>query len=356
MGIPEAAVQQSTGSGQDHELVVNNFSIQVATVNGSGSQSANSVLMRSIFEMGVPVSGKNLFPSNIAGLPTWFTIRASKHGYVARKSDSDVLIAMNRDSAAEDVAALKPGSVVLYDEPLQLATLRDDLTFYAAPIDKLAAPLVSEAKLKKLLRNMIYVGMAAYLFGLEMAAVEDAIGKQFQSKKKAAELNVAAARAGYEYASANFAPSRFRVERMEQSAGKILIDGNSAAALGALALPVSALLGIGLFALCSLGLQGRGEQPARMRWLVAFVFGLIHGFGFAGVLAEVGLPPGRTAAALLGFNLGVELGQLVIVALCWPLLWLAMRRAPAQRRLLIQLGSSPILAAGLYWFLGRSLA
>jgi hypothetical protein len=127
-----------------------------------------------------------------------------------------------------------------------------------------------------------------------------------------------------------------------------------AAALGLFAVPASALLGVGLFALCSLGLLERAASPARLRWLVAFVFGLIHGFGFAGVLAEVGLPPGRLAPALLGFNLGVELGQLVIVAIAWPLLRSALRGEPARRRLLIQLGSSPILAAGLYWFLSRA--
>src|SRR6266516_7492416 len=111
--------------------VVNNFSIQVATVNGSGSQSANSVLLRAIFQMGVPVSSKNLFPSNIAGLPTWFTIRVSKDGYEARKHDSEVLIAMNPESASEDVSGLKSGSIVLFDEPLRLAGLRNDVTFYA---------------------------------------------------------------------------------------------------------------------------------------------------------------------------------------------------------------------------------
>ena len=125
---------QGTDSRQDRELVVNNFSIQIATVNGSGSQSANSVLMRTIFQMGVPVSSKNLFPSNIAGLPTWFTIRVSKDGYVARKRDSEVLIAMNAETAAEDVMALKSGSVVLFDEPLKLDALRDDLVFYSAAL------------------------------------------------------------------------------------------------------------------------------------------------------------------------------------------------------------------------------
>src|SRR6267154_6646588 len=132
MATSDVAVQSAGGrSGQKN--VVNDFSIQVATVNGSGSQSANNVLLRSIFRMGIPVSGKNLFPSNIAGLPTWYTIRASKHGYVARKKEIDVLIAMNPETAKEDVLSLTPGGAVFYDEPLNLNSLRSDLTFYAVP-------------------------------------------------------------------------------------------------------------------------------------------------------------------------------------------------------------------------------
>src|SRR5471030_527530 len=113
--------------------VVNNMSIQVATVNGSGSQSSNTVLLRSIFQMGVPVSGKNLFPSNIAVLPTWYTIRANKDGYIARKKEIDFLLAMNPETAQEDVRSLGPGAAVLYDEPLNLSSIRNDLTFYSVP-------------------------------------------------------------------------------------------------------------------------------------------------------------------------------------------------------------------------------
>ena len=166
MGSPDVALQQGTDSRHDRELVVNNFSIQIATVNGSGSQSANSVLMRTIFEMGVPVSSKNLFPSNIAGLPTWFTIRVSKDGYEARKRDSEVLIAMNAESAAEDVRGLKSGAMVLFDEPLKLEGLRSDVAFFAVPFDKLVGPVAPEPKLKKLLRNMVYVGVMAHLLSL----------------------------------------------------------------------------------------------------------------------------------------------------------------------------------------------
>ena len=155
----------------------------------------------------------------------------------------------------------------------------------------------------------------------------------------------------------NFALTSGRATRraIMLALGGGLIAAAIAAARGALATPPSALLGVGLFALCSLGLLERLPSPARLRWLVAFVFGLIHGFGFAGILAEIGLPPGRVAAALLGFNLGVEIGQLVVVACCWPLLRVLLRREPVQRRQLIQLGSTPILAAGLYWFLSRAL-
>src|ERR1700692_1511196 len=115
-------------SGQQPDSVVNDFSIQVAPVNGPGSQTANNVLMRSIFQMGIPVSGKNMFPSNIAGLPTWFTIRASKYGYVGRKKEIDFLVAMNPETAQEDTMSLAAGASVLYDEPLGLHKLADDLT------------------------------------------------------------------------------------------------------------------------------------------------------------------------------------------------------------------------------------
>jgi 2-oxoglutarate ferredoxin oxidoreductase subunit alpha len=214
---------------------VNDFSIQIATVNGSGSQSANTVLLRSIFHMGVPVSGKNLFPSNIAGLPTWFTIRASKYGWVARKNDIDILIAMNAESAREDVLSLAAGAVVIYDESLQLSELRTDLTFYPVPFDRLTAATGAEPKLRKLVKNMVYVGVAAHLLSIDMESVETTVRRQFAKKVKAAELNLTAVRAGFDYATTMLTKQDpFVVEPMQATAGKIIIDGNSAAALGAL--------------------------------------------------------------------------------------------------------------------------
>src|SRR6266446_2212971 len=151
--------------------VVNDMSIQVATVNGSGSQSSNTVLLRSIFQMGVPISGKNLFPSNIAGLPTWYTIRANKDGYIGRKKEIDFLVAMNAETARDDVMSLAPGASVLYDEPLALDKLRNDLIFYSVPYDKIVATVCPEAKLRKLVKNMVYVGVVAQLLEIEMGEV-----------------------------------------------------------------------------------------------------------------------------------------------------------------------------------------
>jgi len=232
MATTDVGLHEAAG-GAARVPVVNDMSIQVATANGSGSQSSNTVLLRSIFQMGIPVSGKNLFPSNIAGLPTWYTIRANKDGYVARKKEIDLLIAMNPETGRDDVMALAPGAVVLYDEPLKLDSLRSDLIFYSVPFDKLVAPVCPEAKLRKLVKNMIYVGVAARLLDLDMAEVEKALRKQFAKKVKAANLNLAAVQAGFDYANASLTKADpFRLERMNKTQGKIIIDGNAASALG----------------------------------------------------------------------------------------------------------------------------
>ena len=213
--------------------VINDFSIQVATVNGSGSQTANLVLLRSILLMGVPVSGKNMFPSNIAGLPTWYTIRASKRGYNGRKKEVDFLVAMNPETAKEDVMTLEAGAAVVYDEPLKLNGLRSDLTFYPVPFDKLVTPVCPDAKLRRLVRNMIYDGILAKLLGIDMAQMEQALGKQLGKKAKAVTLNQGALKAGWDYAEVTFTKQDpFHIEKMSETAGKILIEGNAAAAIG----------------------------------------------------------------------------------------------------------------------------
>jgi len=232
MSVTDVAVQEA-GQRARTERIVNDFAIQVATVNGSGSQTANLVLLRSIFQMGVPVGGKNMFPSNIAGLPTWYTIRASGKGYVGRKKEVDFLVAMNAETAKEDVLTLAPGAAVVYDEPLKLNELRNDLIFYPVPFDKLMQPITHDAKLRRLVRNMVYDGVLSKLLSIDTGQMEKALRKQMGKKVKAIELNMSALKAGYDYAEANLPKQDpFVVEPMDKTTGMILIEGNAAAAIG----------------------------------------------------------------------------------------------------------------------------
>src|ERR671919_1368903 len=209
MSSSDLAVQEQHATPGKHR-VVNDFS----------SQIANMVLLRSILLMGVPVSGKNMFPSNIAGLPTWYTIRASKRGYVGRKKEVDFLVAMNPETAKEDVLTLDAGAAVVYDEPLKLNALRSDLTFYPVPFDKLVAAVCPDAKLRRLVRNMIYDGVLARLLGIDMAEMEKALSRQLAKKQKALALNTGALRAGFEFAEQHLVKQDpFAVERMNQNAG-----------------------------------------------------------------------------------------------------------------------------------------
>jgi 2-oxoglutarate ferredoxin oxidoreductase subunit alpha len=183
MATGDLALGEDQGALGALKRAANDFSINVSTVNGSGSQSANSVLLKSIFGMGVPVSGKNLFPSNIAGLPTWYTIRASKDGYVARKRNPEILVALNPDTAREDALALPPGGVAIYEENLDLRQYRDDVVFYPVPFDKITTAICPEAKLRKLVRNMVYVGVVSQLLEIDIGVVESGLRKQFAKKQ-----------------------------------------------------------------------------------------------------------------------------------------------------------------------------
>src|SRR4051812_49343013 len=200
MATTDVAVHEGSQGQISREPVVNDFSIQVATVNGSGSQSANTILLRTIFQMGVPVSGKNLFPSNIAGLPTWYTIRASKDGYVARKRDAEVLVSLNPDTAREDTMSFPVGGVALFEGKINLKQYRDDIVCYPVPLDKITAAICPEAKLRKLVKNMVYVGAVAQILKIDLNVVEHGLQKQFAKKQKVFELNFGAVKAGFEYA------------------------------------------------------------------------------------------------------------------------------------------------------------
>jgi 2-oxoglutarate/2-oxoacid ferredoxin oxidoreductase subunit alpha len=234
MATGDLALGQEQGDLSAQQRVINDFSINVATVNGSGSQSANSVLLKSIFGMGVPVSGKNLFPSNIAGLPTWYTIRASKDGYVARKRDAEILVALNPETAKQDILALPAAGVAIYEESLNLKQYRDDVACYPVPFDKITAAVCPEAKLRKLVRNMVYVGVVAQLLSIDLGVVESGLRKQFAKKQKVFDLNFGAVKAGFDFAQEKLVKQDpYFIEHMNQTAGKIIIDGNAACGMGA---------------------------------------------------------------------------------------------------------------------------
>ncbi|MEO6913366.1 MAG: 2-oxoacid:acceptor oxidoreductase subunit alpha [Candidatus Baltobacteraceae bacterium] len=216
--------------------MTNDLTIRVATVNGSGSQSSNLVLTNAIFRLGIPVAPKNVFPSNIEGLPTWFDVRVSPQGYQCRSNEIDLLVALNPATWSEDVAGVKPGGVVVHEAvyPLTGSTKRDDLTYYAVPFGELAKKHFTQGALRKYLINMIYVGVAAELLGIEAALVEAAVGAQFRSKPAAVTTNMAAVHVGAEYAREHLHKrDPYRLERMTgKTDGVLFMDGNKAAALG----------------------------------------------------------------------------------------------------------------------------
>ena len=214
---------------------VNDLTFQAATVNGSGSQSANLVLTRAIFSMGIPVAPKNVFPSNIEGLPTWYQLRISPRGYQARAGEPDVLVALNPATWASDLASVRPGGAVIHEEVYSTAGARDDVTYFPVPFAKLAKTRIESDTLRKQLTNMLYVGVVAGLLAIPFDAIEHGIRRTFQSKPKAWQVNVDAACVGYEYWREHFADRHAGYELRPMSGltdGQMLIEGNQAAALG----------------------------------------------------------------------------------------------------------------------------
>ena len=235
MAATDVPVHPTTHAVVDLAPLSNDFSITIATVNGSGSQSANNTLLRAIHRMGVPVSGKNIFPSNIQGLPTWFTVRVSKDGYLGRCEQARILVAMNRASIREDVAALASGGICLFPVDFPPPVMRDDVTFYPMPVDELVKLSGVENRLKPYIANMVYVGVLAYLLDMDLNEVEEAVSYHFSGKQKAITLNYGTLKAAYDWSMVHLDRKHpYRVEPMDATKGTFLIDGNCAAALGAI--------------------------------------------------------------------------------------------------------------------------
>jgi len=213
----------------------NDCAIKLANVNGTGSASANSLLMQAIFRMGIPVSGKNLFPSNIQGLPTWYEVRVNHTGYTARALDYDLMVAMNAQTYERDIQEVRTGGYVLYDStwPLDADLRREDVTFLGVPLAMMCNEHFAGARERILMKNIAYAGAIISALGMDVAMIEDLLGKKYAGKEKLLDSNHKALHLGYDFARSHFPPMPFRLERMDSTAGKILIDGNTATALGA---------------------------------------------------------------------------------------------------------------------------
>lgn len=214
---------------------VNDFVIKVATVNGTGSASANGLLLKTIFRMGVPVVGKNVFPSNIQGLPTWYEIRVTGDGHAGREGDVHFMVAMNPDTYEDDLASLAPGGVLLYDStwPRPHFMTRQDVTIVGIPLSKMCNDAFDIARSRILMKNMAYVGAAAALLNFDMDVIKQLVEEMFAGKKKLIPANMQALALGYDYAKEHYTcPLDFHVEAMDATDGKVMIDGNTAAALG----------------------------------------------------------------------------------------------------------------------------
>ena len=215
--------------------MVNDFTITVATVNGSGSQTSNSTLVRALFKMGIPVSGKNLFPSNIQGQPTWYTIRVNKDGFLARKETQEIMVAMNPATFAQDLADVAPGGVFFYDDSIRTPIDRQDIVAYPMPVKKISRDPAIPTNLRDYVANMVYVGVVSCMLGIDLEMILQALTFHFRGKQKAIDMNYGLVMTAFNWAKENLHPQdRFRVEPINKTGGYIMADGNTAAALGAL--------------------------------------------------------------------------------------------------------------------------
>ncbi len=219
----------------DPEAVINDFSMVVATVNGSGSQTSNMALIRALFSMGIPISGKNLFPSNIQGLPTWFTIRASQEGYTARRETTEILVAMNHATFLEDLEGLVGGGVCFYPDHIAKPDLRDDVVFYPMPVREIIKANDPPRELRDYMSNMVYVGVVSQMIGIEIEAIRGALESHFKGREKPINMNMSIIEDAANWASENLVKEdHYYVQAGDQTDDLILLDGNTAAALGAI--------------------------------------------------------------------------------------------------------------------------
>ena len=237
MGVTYIAPDKTAVADQpvngERPSIVNDFSIVAATANGTGSQTANMAILRALFKMGIPVNGKNIFPSNIQGLPTWYHIRVSHEGYVARRHTSEVLIAFNAATVNEDIQILPPGGICIYNDDWRSLPQRDDITYYAIPVNQFVRDTGLKGKLKDYIANMVYVGAAAQLLRIPLEKIGDALDYHFKGRRKLIDSNMAVVKAAFDWTAENIQKNDpYSVAEMDATTGKLMITGNEAGALG----------------------------------------------------------------------------------------------------------------------------
>ncbi len=330
----DAGVQSSTID--PHVPIVNNFSIVAATENGSGSQTANNTLIRAIFKMGIPVSGKNLFPSNIQGLPTWYTIRVSAHGYTARREQSEILIAFNQRTADEDLSKLPSGGVCVHPVDMKFANPRADVIYYPIPVKDFVKEINPPQNLRDYLANMAYVGVVTELLSIDRAQIEAALMHHFNGKRKAVDLNLSMVDLAIAYTKEHLPKQDpFAVAPMNETAGRILIDGNTAAGIGALTGGVSVVAWYPITpstsvvdAITDYAPKLRPAVDGKVNYAIIqaedelAAAGIIVGAGWAGCRA-------MTATSGPGISLMNEFGGLAYFAEVPIVIWDIMRMGPS---------------------------
>ena len=233
MSALQPAVEKVATSKQ--EPVVNDFSITVGTVNGSGSQTSNLTILRALFKMGIPVSGKNLFPSNIQGLPTWYTVRVSKDGYLARREEHEIVVAMNPATFVQDLRDVKPGGAFYYPDDIRLKISRDDISIYPMPVRDISRSANAPANLRDYIANMVYVGVLVKMLEIDLDKIYQALDFHFKNKPKPIDLNFGVIQTAYNWAEENLIKTDpYQVAPMDATSGYIMADGNTAAALGSI--------------------------------------------------------------------------------------------------------------------------
>lgn len=336
MGVTQPVIKETPSEATEEQSRVNDFAIVVATANGTGSQTSNLTILRALFKMGIPVNGKNIFPSNIQGLPTWYHIRVSKDGYVARRETSEFLVAFNEATVKEDLEELPSGGVCVYNADWRSTPQRDDVVMYGIPVNDFLREVGARGKFRDRFTNMIYVGAVAQLLDIKLEAIEEALSYHFGGRQKLVDSNMEVIRMAFDWTAENITKQDpFRVEAMDATEDLFLITGNEAAALGSVFggfglaawYPITPSTSV-IDALTVYAKELRHDEDGNATYAIVqaedelAAIGMVLGAGWAGVRA-------MTATSGPGISLMAEFSGLAYFAEIPSVIWDIQRVGPS---------------------------